>query len=83
MKTRKCRNCNTAATFGFAYDKIRIFCAKHREKDTFNLTKRKCLLCERLASFGYCNGPCAVYCSKHKQIDMIHTSKRTKDVVVI
>ena len=78
-----CKLCNRSASFGYTKDKIRIFCALHKDSDMLNLTKRFCVYCSKTASFGYPEGPSAILCSEHKESGMVHTSNRKGKILTI
>lgn len=83
IKHGTCAYCDRSPSFGFPFDRLRRFCAQHRDEGTINLTKRSCIECEKTASFGDINGKASQYCSTHKKEGMVHTSFRKHEYLII
>lgn len=75
--------CMKSASYGFAKDNVRRYCAEHKEENMVNLTKRTCYMCFKTPSFGYALGKSSISCATHKEDGMLHTTNRKVNILCV
>lgn len=73
-------NCKKIASFNFAYDRKRIYCATHRKVGMINVAHRKCASfgCNTIPNFNYPNHKSKIFCKAHKKPGMINIARVEK-----